>query len=189
MSMQPTEQEIDQSEIASLRLQVDILQSLLVATAKERDEARAELAQLISVHGPRELPEGSSVVTLTSVGTPNQGETLGLKSRALSSALAPADIKARLDALGATEESVRAQVSALAKLEGRDERDLYECSVDELTLLTKVYHDAAAPVAKTAFANFLAVLTLCAEVAGPIATIAGAFGAVFGAVAAGKAAG
>ena len=80
-----------------------------------------------------------------------------------------------------TEEEARAMVAALAKLDDRDEKDLYDCTVEELTLLVHSYQSAAAPADRTPFASFLIVLGYIAQVAGPVATIASAFTGVFGA--------
>lgn len=86
-----------------------------------------------------------------------------------------------MNEISMTEEDARAQLAAIAGLTGKDEQDLLDCNVEELTLLIQAAHDAAAPADRTPFANFLIVLGYIAQVAGPVATIAGAFAGVFGA--------
>lgn len=96
------------------------------------------------------------------------------------------EIQLQVTALGVTHEEAQAQLAAIAKLEGKDEHDLDDCTIAELILLTKAYHDAAAPAAQTPFAKFLMFLNFCAQLVTPIATIATAFSSVFGVIGAAK---
>ena len=85
-----------------------------------------------------------------------------------------------------SEDDLRAQIAAMGKLSQKDEDDLLACRIDELQRLLATYRDAAAPADKTAFDEVLVVLGYMAQVAGPIATIASAFAAIFGVAAATK---
>jgi hypothetical protein len=83
-------------------------------------------------------------------------------------------------------EGMRAQVEALGHLSGREADDLMGCTLEELTLLVQAYRDSPAPPDTMAWDNFLKVLQYFVQVAGPLATIAGAFTSVFGAATAAK---
>lgn len=85
-----------------------------------------------------------------------------------------------------TEADARAQLEVLGRLEGRDLADLEGCTIAELALLTRTYRDAAAPAERSTWDEFLAVLNMAVQVAGPLSSIASAFTTIFGTVAAAK---
>jgi len=78
-----------------------------------------------------------------------------------------------------SDEDFREQVIILGRLAGQDIDDLMACTVDELTQMAQAYRDAADPAEVTAWDNFIKVLGMCAQVAGPLATIASAVTGVF----------
>ncbi len=88
---------------------------------------------------------------------------------------------------GATHDGLVEWVAAVARSSGRDKGDLMACALGELQTVAQVGRAAVAPAEQTDWDRFLRVLGYVVQVAGPLASVAGAFAGVFSAAKAGQA--